>query len=128
MDEPEWVILSVVRALHEEQLAEHGGSPGTRDEGLLESALAKPKNLFHYEDAELAALAASYAIGIAKNHPFIDSNKRTSFVVATTFLYINGFAVETTDAEVVTTWLQVAEGTIDENALAKWFGQRLTPL
>src|SRR6476619_227029 len=91
MDEPEWVLKAVVLALHEEQLAEHGGRASLRDEGLLDSALARPRNAFAFGgETDLASLAAAYAVGFAENHPFIDGNKRVSNVVTFMFLALNG--------------------------------------
>ena len=121
MKEPEWVSYDVVLAIHEAQLAEHGGSPGIRDQGLLDSALARPQNLHVYsEGATLAQLAASYAVGIAKNHGFIDGNKRTTWVVCAVFLELNGVPVRADQASVVTTMLGVASGTLTEEQLAQW--------
>jgi death on curing protein len=124
-EEPKWVAASVVLAIHDEQLAEHGGGAGVRDEGLLESALSRPKNLFGYEEAGISQLAAAYAFGICKNHPFVDGNKRTSLVVAELFLALNGQALGATDAECVIVWQKLAAGEIDEQALAQWFTQHI---
>jgi death-on-curing protein len=119
--EPEWVAYDVVLAIHEAQLAEHGGSPGIRDQGLLDSAVARPQNLHAYsEHATLAQLAASYAIGLAKNNGFIDGNKRTAWVVCAVFLELNGIPVKADQASVVTTMLGVASGTINEVDFAHW--------
>lgn len=120
MQEPEWVSKAVVLALHEEQLAEHRGSPGLRDEGLLESALGKPQNLLSYGEPDLADLAAAYAVGLAKNHPFIDGNKRVSNVVTLTFLLLNGSDLKAEDAEQVRVWLAIADGTMSEEHAANW--------
>ncbi|QTL05605.1 type II toxin-antitoxin system death-on-curing family toxin [Aquabacter sp. L1I39] len=117
--EPRWIPKSVVLAIHDEQLAEHGGGRGLRDDSLLEAALARPRNLFHYGDApDLAALAAAYAYGLAKDHPFIDGNKRTSFVVCELFLALNGMGLGLDDAQAVTTWLTLASGGMTEAELA----------
>jgi len=117
---PEWVAYSVVLAIHEAQLAEHGGSAGIRDEGLLQSALARPQNVYAYsETATLYDLAAAYAIGLAKNHPFIDGNKRTAWVVCAVFLELNGISVVIAEQDVVSTMLDVADGTIDEQAFSR---------
>jgi death-on-curing protein len=94
----------VALAIHDAQIAEHGGRAGARDESLLESALARPKNLFAYEAASLSQLAAAYAYGICRNHAFIDGNKRTSLVVAELFLALNGHALDATDLDCVTIW------------------------
>jgi len=119
--EPHWVAYDVVLAIHEAQLAEHGGSPGIRDQGLLDSALARPKNLYAYsEQAALAQLAASYAVGLAKNHAFIDGNKRTAWVVCAVFLELNGIPATADQTSVVTIMLGVASGTITEEQFARW--------
>jgi len=123
--EPKWVAAAVVLAIHDEQLAEHGGGAGVRDEGLLESALSRPKNLFAYETAGLSQLAAAYAYGICKNHPFVDGNKRTSLVVAELFLALNRHALEATDVECAMVWEKLAAGVMDEQGLAQWFKQHI---
>jgi death-on-curing protein len=125
MSEPVWVAKPVVLALHEAQLSEHGGLSGLRDEGLLESALAKPRNLHAFGEPDLAALAASYAFGLAKNHPFADGNKRASYIVTRTFLLLNGADFDAGKEERVTTWLALAAGTLSEDALATWLRARL---
>jgi death-on-curing protein len=125
MEEPGWVALSVVLAIHDEQVAEHGGAGGVRDEGLLESALSRPKNLFGYESAGLPQLAAAYAYGICKNHPFVDGNKRTSLVVAELFLALHRQGLDATDVECVVVWQKLAAGELDEQGLAQWFRQHL---
>lgn len=125
----EWVALKAVFAMHKRQIAEHGGSDGVRDEGLLLSALARPENLFAYgEDGDVAALAASYAFGIEKNHPFLDGNKRTAMVVAVTFLKLNGFDFDAPDSEIYILFLGLAEGTVSEDELAAWLRSRLYPI
>ena len=111
--------------IHDEQLAEHGGGAGVRDAGLLESALSRPVNLAAYEKPDAAALAASYAVGLAKNHPFVDGNKRTAFVALELFLALNGFDLEATDVDCVLTTLDVAAGKIDEATLAAWIRQHM---
>lgn len=120
-----WVDIGAAVAIHHEQLAQHGGGDGVRDITLLESAMARPQNLEAYGDPDAAALAASYAYGIATNHPFVDGNKRTALVVAETFLGLNGHRLDATDAELVVTFLALASGELDEAALADWFGERL---
>lgn len=116
-----WVAENVVLAVHEAQLAEHGGIAGIRDEGLLSSALARPQNLEAYGDhPDAAALAAAYAFGIARNHPFLDGNKRTAFVVMELFLNLNGWMLEADDAACISTMLALASGDLSENMLAKW--------
>jgi death-on-curing protein len=124
-----WIDQRVLLAVHEEQLAEHGGAAGTRDMGLFESALAKPKNLALYADPEpdAAALAASYGCGIARNQPFIDGNKRTAFVAVELFLLLNGFELVAEDTDCVLTMLAVASGTLDESAFAAWLRQHARP-
>lgn len=122
----EWVTLQTVHAMHKRQIAEHGGIEGVRDEGLLISALARPENLYAYgENVDPSALAASYAFGIAKNHPFLDGNKRTALVVAITFLNLNGFDFDAPKPETYTTFLGLAEGSVSEEELASWFRERL---
>ena len=120
MAEPVWVELDVVLAIHDEQLAEHGGQPGVRDSGLLESALGRPRNQFAYGEPSITRLAASYAFGISRNHPFLDGNKRTSLVVAELFLELNGYELIASDAQCVTTFLQLAAGELTEDQLAEW--------
>jgi death-on-curing protein len=115
-----WVTQSVVLAIHEEQIAEHGGTPGIRDIGLLESALARPQNLATYGDPDLAAMAAAYAFGIARNHPFLDGNKRTSYVVTLVFLRLNGSDVQADEASRLDMWLRLAAGDVTEESLATW--------
>ena len=115
-----WLDIAVIYAVHDEQLAEHGGSAGVRDAGLLESALAKPQNLAAYGHPDVIALAASYGFGIARNHPFIDGNKRTAFVAVELFLDLNGYELTATDADCVLTMLALAAGEIDEAAFADW--------
>ena len=125
MDEPVWVLDEVVPAVHGRQLAEHGGSPGIRDAGLLASALARPKQLFAYggADATLPRLAAAYAFGIARNHPFLDGNKRTAFVVSLLFLRLNGLTIGATQEEKYEVFVALAAGTPDEAALSAWIGK-----
>lgn len=120
MKEWVWVARSVVVALHDEQLAEHGGGAGLRDEGLLDSALARPRNLLAYGTPDVIDLAAAYAYGIAKNHPFVDGNKRTAAVVMELFLDLNGCALKADDGSLVTTILSLADGSLSEAALAQW--------
>jgi death on curing protein len=115
-----WIEAAVIRAVHEEQLAEHGGGLGTRDKGLLESALARPMQLAAYGAPDVAALAAAYGYGIAKNHPFIDGNKRTAFVAVELFLALNGWELTASDGECVLSMLAVAAGTLEEAAYAQW--------
>jgi len=122
-----WVLKDVVCALHDEQLAEHGGPAGIRAEGMLDSALGRPQNLEAYGDPppDLADLAAAYAFGLAKNHGFVDGNKRTSMVVTETFLELNGRPLTATNAEIVTAWLALAGDEMDEAAMAAWIRARI---
>ena len=112
-------------AAHAEQLAEHGGAEGVRDAAALESAMARPRNLAEYAEPDIAALAAAYAYGIARNHPFVDGNKRTAAVVSETFLMLNGHALVATDAELVVAILALAAGELSQDELADWFRLRL---
>ena len=126
--EPTWLTRPILEALHTDQIAEHGGGTGIRDEGLLESALARPQQRWHYEsETDLAALAAAYAFGIAKNHPFVDGNKRAALVAAYTFLALNDFELEAPETETVSIVLGTAEGSISEEELAAWIRSHLIP-
>lgn len=121
MKEPDWLSKGLILAIHDEQLAEHGGGAGVRDDGLLESALARPQNRLAYDEAvDLATLAAAYAFGIARNHPFVDGNKRTAFVAAEVFLDLNGMTLTASDEDCVLTMLRLAAGEIEEDAFADW--------
>jgi death on curing protein len=121
MIEPEWLTKALNLAVHDEQLAEHGGGIGVRHSGLLESALARPQNRLAYDSrADLPALAAAYAFGLARNHPFVDGNKRTAFVAAELFLDLNGMALAASDEDCVLTMLRLAAGEIEEVAFAAW--------
>jgi death on curing protein len=122
-----WIDPAVSRAVHDEQLAEHGGAVGTRDDGLLESALAQPMQLAAYDDPDIAALAAAYGYGLAKNHPFIDGNKRTAFVAVELFSALNGAVLTASDADCVLTVLAVAASDIDEPAFAEWIRRHSEP-
>lgn len=123
--EPKWVRVEAVIAIHKRQITEHGGSDGVRDEGLLLSALARPQNLLAYgEDVDIAALAAAYAFGIAKNHPFIDGNKRTALVVLRTFVSLNGYDLDASEEDKYTTILNLAGGGLTEEQLAEWVRSR----
>ncbi len=115
-----WLEPSVLRAVHEEQLAEHGGAAGVRDLTLFESALGRAQNLESYGSPDAAALSAAYGFGIARNHPFIDGNKRTAFVAVELFLALNGFELRADDADCVMTMLAVASGTMGEADFAEW--------
>ncbi|MGB7125893.1 MAG: type II toxin-antitoxin system death-on-curing family toxin [Methylovirgula sp.] len=120
MNEPIWIAKAAVLALHEEQLAEHGGPSGLRDEGLLDSALDRPKNQFSYGNPGIYDLASAYAHGIAKNHPFLDGNKRASFVVCETFLNLNDCDLTAMDEKALLAWMAMVEGEITEAELAQW--------
>jgi len=122
VDEPIWVEKPEVLVIHSMQLAEHGGSDGLRDERLLESALGKPRNVFAYDPAAtIFRLAASYAFGLSRNHPFMDGNKRTALVVSEGFLRLNGYKVVSPPEEKYFTFLGLAEGTVSEEELTAWF-------
>lgn len=120
-----WIATEVALAAHAEQLAEHGGADGVRDSGALESTMARPQNLVAYGEPDVAALAAAYAFGIARNHPFADGNKRTAAVVSETFLMLNGYAFAASDAELVVTILALAAGELSEEELADWFREHV---
>ena len=116
-----WVLDDVVMAIHEAQLAEHGGAAGLRDQGLLASALARPLNLEAYgEDVDVSSLAASYVFGIARNHPFFDGKKRTGFVVMELFLDLNAWTLNAEDENCITVMQSLAAGDLSEKALAAW--------
>lgn len=115
-----WIDRHALLLLHAESLAEHGGAQGLRDEGLLESALARPENLAAYGSPDFADLAASYGLGLAKNHPFIDGNKRAAFLSVGLFLYLNGYRLKASQADATLTMLAVAGGEITEPEFAAW--------
>jgi death-on-curing protein len=121
--EPIWLNREDCLAIHEIMLAQHGGLAGVRDEGLLESALAKPHNLFAYKSPTLAEMAASYAAGIILNHPFLDGNKRTGFLLAATFLELNGMEFAATEESVVEMTVALAGGALKPAAYADWLGK-----
>ena len=129
MDEPLWVDPRLVDAIHARQVAEHGGSPGMRDRAALESALARPRQLLAYggEDVDLPALAAAYAFGIARNHPFVDGNKRVAYVVCRTFLVVNGWDLVGDLAERYPVMLSLAAGEIGEPEFAAWLREHARP-
>ena len=122
-----WLLEETLTAIHHRQIAEHGGSEGLRDEGLLSSALARPQNLLAYVESppDLASLAAAYAYGIARNHPFVDGNKRTALVAARTFLILNGANLAAAQDDKFLTFLNLAEGAISEEELADWIRKRI---
>lgn len=122
-----WLRVDAVLAMHKRQIAEHGGSDGVRDIGLLESALARPKNLNAYDpDVDIASLAAALGFAIAKNHPFIDGNKRTALVAMRTFLVLNGHQLNATPEEKYLTIITLASGDLTEETLAAWLRERIT--
>lgn len=116
-----WIPLAAVLAIHDEQIAEHGGIGGSRDLAVVESAVARPRNLLAYGNPDAAALAAAYAFGLCGNHGFLDGNKRTAYVVAEVFLDLNGYAMDASDEAVVHTMMAVASGVMREEQLANWF-------
>jgi death-on-curing protein len=120
MTEPVWLPVELVKAIHERQLRRFGGPPGIRDLGALESALARAHNRWAYEGSDLAALAADYAFGIARNHPFVDGNKRTALVSMVTFLGLNGVDFVAAEAEAVVMIRDLAAGLVSEDGLARW--------
>jgi death-on-curing protein len=115
-----WLDPDVLLAIHDEQIDEHGGAASLRDRGLFESALARPQNLAAYGNPDVSALAASYAFGLAKNHPFVDGNKRTAFVALELFLDLNGFELTANDVQCVLVTLSVASGAFSEDDLVEW--------
>lgn len=121
MTDPVWIEKSAVLLLHAEALAEHGGAEGLRDEGLLESALARPKNLLAYEGTtDLCRLSAAYAVGISPNHPFVDGNKRVAFISLVLFLRLNGFRLAAEQIEAIRTMFALADGMLTEGELTEW--------
>ena len=123
--EPVWIDKVVALAIHDRQLAEHGGGVGMRDEGLLESALARPLHQWAYGQDDRCALAAAYAFGVTRNHPFVDGNKRTGWVLARLFLALNGVTLRFNPADATTTMIAFAASGISEDALAAWFREGL---
>lgn len=123
--EPEWIALELALAIHDRQLAEHGGGAGTRDQGLLESALARPINAWAYGTDDLASLAAAYAFGVARNHPFNDGNKRTAWVLARLFLRLNGQTLAFEPLDAIRTMFALAAGETSEDELADWLRERI---
>lgn len=121
-----WLDSKILLAFHTRLIQRHGGLQGVRDNALLESALARPQQLFHYSDADISRLAASYAYGIAKNHPFADGNKRVAITAAGVFLDMNGYELSISEPELVVTTLQLAASEISEDGLATWISQNIT--
>lgn len=122
-----WVDKGALILLHDESLAEHGGRAGIRDDGLLESALGRAKNLAAYGAPDVADLAASYAVGLAKNHAFVDGNKRVAFLAMGLFLYLNGHRLTATQADATLTVMGLADGSIGEPVLAEWIRRNSAP-
>ena len=122
-----WVNRQVQLLLHDESLAEHGGASGLRDEGLFDSALARPVNLAQYEQPDIASLAASYGVGLAKNHPFMDGNKRAAFLAVGLFLYTNGYRLSASQADATLTVMDVAAGVMNEATFAQWIRDHIQP-
>jgi death-on-curing protein len=126
---PQWISRKALLLLHEESLAQFGGARGLRDEGLLESALARPQNAFAYKPGvTIAELAASYAFGLAKNHPFVDGNKRAAFLSIGLFLAINGYRLQADQVDAIQTMLALASGALKEEVLAAWIARNATKL
>ena len=123
--EPAWLDAAIALAVHDRQLAEHGGGQGVRDPALLESTLARPVNRWGYGDDDRCALAAAYAFGIARNHPFVDGNKRTAWVFARLFLALNGLALRFAPEDAIRAMLALAAGELGEEELARWFRERM---
>lgn len=119
--EPVWIDAKLALAIHDRQLAEHGGPSGVRDAGALESALARAHNQWSYGEVDLCALAAAYAFGVARNHPFTDGNKRTAWVVARAFLMLNAVELAYSPGDAISTVLALAAGELNEAELADWF-------
>lgn len=126
--EPVWVSLDIALAVHDRQLAEHGGLTGIRDRPGLESALARPINKWSYGETDLSSLAAAYAFGVARNHPFSDGNKRTAWVVANLFLQRNGVTLRYTREEAIQLFMDLAAGQVSEDELSEWFRRRFVTL
>ncbi|OYU15677.1 MAG: type II toxin-antitoxin system death-on-curing family toxin [Alphaproteobacteria bacterium PA4] len=120
-----WVDAGVALAIHDEQLAEHGGAGGVRDANAFESAMARPVNVAAYGDPDAATLAAAYAFGLARNHAFVDGNKRTAYVVSEMFLALNGIRLLSSDADGILTFVALAAGDLSEDALADWFRRHI---
>lgn len=127
MKEPVWIREDSVRAIHERQLAEHGGFSGVRDEGLLSSALHRPQQLYHYGTPDILALAAAYGFGIARNHPFFDGNKRTAYITMRLFLTLNGHDITASAEERYAVMIALAAGEVTEEALLAWLQEHSAP-
>jgi death on curing protein len=125
--EPRWLSLAEVPVIHERQLARFGGAPGVRDRGALESALSRPLNKWAYENSGLVELAASYGFGIARNHPFVDGNKRVAFLTMATFLRLNNMKFAPSQETATAIILGLAAGEIDEEGLSRWIADNANP-
>ncbi len=125
--EPVWLDIPLANAIHDRQLAEHGGGIGVRDAGLLESALARPLNRWHYGEDDPCVLAAAYAHGVARNHPFVDGNKRTAWVLARLFLLLNGVEIRFDPQDAIAMVLVLASGDLSEEETADWFRSHIQP-
>jgi death-on-curing protein len=123
-----WLTRDIVLAAHARSLRDHGGADGVRDEGLLESAIARPRNLAAYGDPTIFELGASYAYGLAKNHPFVDGNKRTAFLSTFVFLGLNGLELDADDAEAAAIMIDLAAGSVSENDFGLWLQAKSTPV
>ena len=127
MQEPIWLSRILLDQMHAELIREHGGSPGIRDANLIESALARPQNKWAYGEEDIVELAAAYGYGLARNHGYVDGNKRIAFMAMFVFLYQNGFFLDAENSEVVSVMLGVTEGNLSEEALSEWLRSRLRP-
>ena len=123
MSEPLWISEDIVKIIHDAQIAEHGGSPGIRDENLLSASVARPRHLFTYSEPTLFDLAAAYGYGLAKNHPFIDGNKRVAFMVMYTFLGLNGYSLDVPEMDVVEMMEGLATDRENQDSLAQWLAE-----
>src|SRR5207253_6852013 len=124
MKEPAWLSRALIEAIHVDQILEHGGRPGIRDAGLLDSALSRPRNVWEYEDnVDLAGLAAEYGFGIARNHPFFDGNKRVAFTAVNVFLILNGREIDAPEMDVVDVIVRLADGRLSRPKFADWIRQ-----
>lgn len=128
MTEPKWLRQAVIEAIHDRQMAEHGGLQGLRDRALLESALARPLNMFGHDQRDTCALGAAYAQGLVRNHPFLDGNKRTAFVAAYVFLHINGLRLTADEVDAAQQMLALASGDLSEARFADWLRRNSLPI
>ena len=128
MKQPVWLGRTLIEAIHMDQIREHGGRPGLRDAGILDSALARPRKVWEYtDDADLATLAAEYGFGIARNHPFIDGNKRVGLAAPNVFLILNGFEIEADEPDVVNKVVRLADGHLTRPKFAEWIRHHMIP-